>query len=94
MVDSAGGGRIVKLDPARPLSERAAGGGVRAGGVDAVVVGGSGGYGLGEVLSLLTRLRRYSLPLALEVSDPGRAVSRLRSLPDADGAEQPARSIG
>ena len=70
MVDLRGWRRIVKLDPARPLSsERLEA--VCGWGVDALVVGGTGGYGLGEVLSLLTRLRRYPLPLAQEVSDPG-----------------------
>lgn len=70
MVDHRQWRRIIKLDPARSLSdERLAQ--VCAWGVDAVVVGGSGGYGLGEVLELLARLRRYTLPLALEVSDPG-----------------------
>ncbi|OFW65066.1 MAG: geranylgeranylglyceryl/heptaprenylglyceryl phosphate synthase [Actinobacteria bacterium RBG_13_63_9] len=61
---------ILKLDPARPLSEERLAEAC-SWRVDAVVVGGSGGYGLGEVLALLTRLRRYPLPLALEVSDLG-----------------------
>jgi putative glycerol-1-phosphate prenyltransferase len=61
--------RIIKLDPARPLSDgRLAE--VCAWDVDAVVVGGSGGYGLDEVLGLLDRVRRHPLPVALEVSDP------------------------
>ncbi|MBN1322362.1 MAG: heptaprenylglyceryl phosphate synthase [Thermoleophilia bacterium] len=64
--------RIVKLDPARALSgERLEE--ICAWDVDALVIGGTGGYGLGEVLALLGRLRGRSLPLALEVSDP-RAV--------------------
>ncbi len=59
---------IIKLDPARPLSdERLAE--VCSWPVDAVIVGGSGGYGSAEVSALLYRLRRYSLPLGLEVSD-------------------------
>ncbi len=59
---------IVKLDPARSLTdERLAE--VCTWGVDALIVGGSGGYGWGEVVSLLARLRCCSLPLALEISD-------------------------
>ncbi|MBN1632338.1 MAG: heptaprenylglyceryl phosphate synthase [Thermoleophilia bacterium] len=70
MVDVRRWRRMAKLDPARPLgNERLQE--VCSWGVDALVVGGTGGYGLGEVLSLLTRLRRCGLPLALEVSDPG-----------------------
>jgi putative glycerol-1-phosphate prenyltransferase len=61
---------ILKLDPARPLSdERLAE--VCSWPVDAVIVGGSGGYGASEVFALQKRLRRYPLPLALEVSDVG-----------------------
>jgi len=64
--------RIAKLDPARALgSERLDE--ICAWDIDALVVGGTGGYGLEEVLNLLGRLRGRSLPLALEVSDP-RAV--------------------
>jgi len=70
MLDLNGWRRIVKLDPARPLSnERLKE--VCSWGLDALVVGGTGGYGLREVLSLLARLRRCDLPLALEVSDAG-----------------------
>jgi putative glycerol-1-phosphate prenyltransferase len=70
MVDHREWRTILKLDPARRLSEdRLAE--VCAWPVDAIVVGGSGGYGFDEVLSLLTRLRRHSLPVALEVSDLG-----------------------
>jgi heptaprenylglyceryl phosphate synthase len=59
---------VLKLDPGRQLSdERLAA--VCSWGADAMVVGGSGGYGFSEVLSLLTRLRRHPVPLALEVSD-------------------------
>lgn len=59
---------IVKLDPGKGLTaERLEE--ICSWPVDAVVVGGSGGYGAGDVLALLTRLRRWELPLALEVSD-------------------------
>ncbi len=60
--------RVVKLDPARPLSdERLAA--VCSWGADAVVVGGSGGYGVEEVRALLGRLRLHPPPVALEISD-------------------------
>lgn len=70
MIDLRSWKRIIKLDPARPLrSDRLRE--VCASRVDALVVGGTGGYGVGEVLSLLARLKPSGLPLALEVSDPG-----------------------
>ncbi len=59
---------ILKLDPGRAVSdERLAE--VCSWPVDAVIVGGSGGYGAAEVSELLARLRRYPLPVALEVTD-------------------------
>jgi putative glycerol-1-phosphate prenyltransferase len=61
---------ILKLDPGRVLSDgRLAE--VCSWPIDAVIVGGTGGYGFDQVLALLARLRRYPLPLALEVSDLG-----------------------
>lgn len=60
--------RVVKLDPARVLTdERLAA--VCDWGPDALVVGGTGGYGADQVLRLLGRLRPCGLPLALEISD-------------------------
>jgi putative glycerol-1-phosphate prenyltransferase len=59
---------ILKLDPARQLSQGRLDE-VCSWPVDAVIVGGSGGYGAAEVAALLSRLRRYPLPTALEVSD-------------------------
>jgi putative glycerol-1-phosphate prenyltransferase len=59
---------ILKLDPARPLSAERLDEAC-SWPVDAVIVGGSGGYGAAEVSALLGRLRRYPLPTALEVSD-------------------------
>jgi len=64
---------ILKLDPGRTLSdERLAE--VCSWPVDAVVVGGSGGYGVDEVAALLRRLRRYPLPVAQEISDPATII--------------------
>lgn len=59
---------VVKLDPARQLEEERLDA-VCSWPIDALVVGGTGGYGVGEILRLLGRLKRYPLPLALEVSD-------------------------
>jgi putative glycerol-1-phosphate prenyltransferase len=59
---------ILKLDPARPLGDERLME-VSAWPVDAIIVGGSGGYGAAEVSALRDRLRRYALPLCLEVSD-------------------------
>jgi len=58
---------ILKLDPARSLSDERMEE-VFSWPVDALVVGGSGGYGSSEVAALLARLRRCSLPVAQEVS--------------------------
>ena len=68
--DLRGWRRVVKLDPARDLSdERLAE--VLAWGPDALIVGGSGGFGLQDVVGLLMRLRSSGLPLVLEVSEAG-----------------------
>lgn len=72
MIDHRRWRRIIKLDPARALSEERLAE-VCAWDVDAVVLGGSGGYGFEEVSGLLERVRRHPHPVALEVSDP-RAV--------------------
>ncbi len=77
-VDHRGWRRIVKLDPARPVSDKRLAT-VLSWGADAVVVGGSGGYGVEEVRAVLDRVRHHSptgpplLPVALEISD-ARAV--------------------
>lgn len=69
VTDYRGWRTILKLDPARELSdERLAE--VCSWPLDAVIVGGSGGYGSAEVSVLRDRVRRYAFPLGLEVSDP------------------------
>ncbi len=60
--------RVVKLDPGRELPQERLEA-VLAWAPDAVVVGGSGGYGLMEVAGLLARLRPGGIPVALEISD-------------------------
>jgi putative glycerol-1-phosphate prenyltransferase len=70
MIDYRAWRTMVKLDPARPLSDERLQT-VYSWPIDAVIVGGTGGYGFSEVLTLLTRLRPRGLPLALEVSDLG-----------------------
>ncbi|PIC63339.1 geranylgeranylglyceryl/heptaprenylglyceryl phosphate synthase [Sporosarcina sp. P13] len=56
-----------KIDPAKELSddhlER-----IAESGTDGVIIGGSDGVTIENVLDLLARFRRYSVPLALEVS--------------------------
>ncbi len=59
---------ILKLDPGRSLSDERLEQ-VCSWPVDAVIVGGTGGYGADEVAALLKRLRRYPAPVAQEVSD-------------------------
>jgi putative glycerol-1-phosphate prenyltransferase len=68
MTDYQGWRTILKLDPARSLNDERLRE-VCSWPVDALIVGGSGGYGSGEVAGLLARLEHCSLPLAQEVSD-------------------------
>jgi putative glycerol-1-phosphate prenyltransferase len=59
---------MIKLDPARAVSDERLEE-VCSWPVDALIIGGSGGYGVSEVGALLARLQGRSLPVALEVSD-------------------------
>lgn len=56
-----------KLDPAKTLSDEQIEQ-LAESGTDAIIVGGSDGVTLDNVLDLLVRVRRYSVPIALEVS--------------------------
>lgn len=56
-----------KLDPAKTISDEHLGQ-LAESGTDAIIVGGTDGVTLDNVLDLLVRVRRYSVPLALEVS--------------------------
>lgn len=56
-----------KLDPAKDITDEQLEQ-VAESGTDALIVGGSDGVTLDNVLNLLVRIRRYSVPVALEVS--------------------------
>ncbi|AQQ52444.1 heptaprenylglyceryl phosphate synthase [Planococcus lenghuensis] len=58
---------IFKLDPAKPISDDHLEQ-VCESGTDAIIVGGSDDVTLDGVLDLLARIRRYTVPVALEVS--------------------------
>lgn len=56
-----------KLDPAKPIGDSELEH-LAESGTDGIIVGGTDGVTLENVLDLLVRLRRYSVPIALEVS--------------------------
>lgn len=56
-----------KLDPAKEITDEALEQ-IAESGTDGIIVGGTDGVTLDNVLDLLVRIRRYSVPLALEVS--------------------------
>ncbi|WP_313893514.1 heptaprenylglyceryl phosphate synthase [Psychrobacillus sp.] len=58
---------IFKLDPAKEISTEALEK-VCESGTDAIIIGGSDGVTLDNVIDLLMRVRRYAVPVALEVS--------------------------
>lgn len=58
---------IFKLDPAKEISSEALER-VCESGTDAIIIGGSDGVTLDNVIDLLMRIRRYAVPVALEVS--------------------------
>ncbi|KUP23947.1 heptaprenylglyceryl phosphate synthase [Paenibacillus sp. DMB5] len=64
---------VFKLDPDRELGDRELDALCRSG-TDAILVGGSTGVTYENTTALLTRLRRYELPCALEVSELEAAV--------------------
>lgn len=59
---------VFKLDPDRSLPERDLEA-VCLSGTDAIIVGGSSGVTYDNTVELLSRIRQYELPCALEVSD-------------------------
>ncbi|ARF13844.1 MULTISPECIES: heptaprenylglyceryl phosphate synthase [Sporosarcina] len=56
-----------KIDPAKNISDKQVEA-IAESGTDGVIIGGSDGVTLENVLDLLARFRRFSVPLALEVS--------------------------
>ncbi|KIL36728.1 heptaprenylglyceryl phosphate synthase [Cohnella kolymensis] len=64
---------VFKLDPDRPIDDTALEA-VCTSGTDAILVGGSTGLTFDNTVDLLSRIRRYELPCALELSDPAAGV--------------------
>ena len=59
---------VFKLDPAKDISDKDLEA-ICESGTDAIIVGGTDDVTLDGVLDLLVRIRRFSVPVALEVSD-------------------------
>lgn len=59
---------LFKLDPNKDIDDEALEA-ICESGTDAVIVGGSDGVTLDNTLNLLARIRRYSVPCVLEISD-------------------------
>lgn len=64
---------VFKLDPDREIGDEALEA-VCLSGTDAILVGGSSGVTFDNTVELLSRIRRYELPCALELSDPACGV--------------------
>lgn len=64
---------VFKLDPDRDIGDEALEA-VCLSGTDAILVGGSSGLTYDNTVELLSRIRRYELPCALELSDPAVGV--------------------
>ncbi|MBS7345401.1 MAG: heptaprenylglyceryl phosphate synthase [Caryophanon sp.] len=58
---------VFKIDPAKPISDEALEQ-ICESGTDVLLVGGTDGITLDNVLDILVRVRRYSVPVALEIS--------------------------
>ena len=59
---------VFKLDPAKQISDEALEK-ICESGTDVILVGGTDGVTLDNVLDLLVRVRRYTVPIALEISN-------------------------
>ncbi|GGF91093.1 heptaprenylglyceryl phosphate synthase [Paenibacillus abyssi] len=64
---------VFKLDPDRPLDDEMLDA-ICMSGTDAVMIGGSSGVTFDNTVDLLSRIRRYEVPCALEVSSADAAV--------------------
>jgi putative glycerol-1-phosphate prenyltransferase len=64
---------VFKLDPDREIGDAALEA-VCLSGTDAILVGGSSGVTFENTVDLLARIRRYEVPVALELSDPQAGV--------------------
>lgn len=60
---------VFKLDPNKELNDKALES-ICESGTDAVIVGGSDGITLDNTLQMLAEIRRFSVPCALEISNP------------------------
>ncbi|MFC4601602.1 heptaprenylglyceryl phosphate synthase [Cohnella hongkongensis] len=64
---------VFKLDPDREIGDDALEA-ICASGTDAILVGGSSGVTFDNTVELMSRIRRYEVPCAFELSDPACAV--------------------
>lgn len=64
---------VFKLDPERPIDDETLDL-LCTSGTDAILVGGSSGVTFDNTVDLLSRIRRYEVPCALELSDPACGV--------------------
>jgi putative glycerol-1-phosphate prenyltransferase len=64
---------VFKLDPDRSIDDAALDA-ICTSGTDAILVGGSSGVTFDNTVDLLSRIRRYEVPCALELSDPSCGV--------------------
>jgi putative glycerol-1-phosphate prenyltransferase len=64
---------VFKLDPERAIDDETLDA-LCTSGTDAILVGGSSGLTFDNTVDLLSRIRRYEVPCALELSDPASGV--------------------
>jgi putative glycerol-1-phosphate prenyltransferase len=64
---------VFKLDPDRPIDDETLDA-VCTSGTDAILVGGSSGVTFDNTVDLMSRIRRYEVPCAFELSDPSCGV--------------------
>ncbi|TFE29081.1 heptaprenylglyceryl phosphate synthase [Cohnella luojiensis] len=60
---------VFKLDPERPIDDATLDA-ICTSGTDAILVGGSSGVTFDNTVDLMSRIRRYEVPCAFELSDP------------------------